>query len=44
MSVSRMKKLTVLVHASDTDAIVKRLVRLGCVELQDNVYIANNLK
>ncbi len=34
MSVSRMKKLTVLAHESDTDAVVRRLMRLGCVELR----------
>ena len=34
MSISAMKKLTVLAHASDADAIVRRMLHLKCVEIQ----------
>ena len=34
MSVSRMKRLTVLACASDADAIVRRLMSLRCVEIR----------
>ncbi len=34
MSVSKMKKLTVLTHKKDTDALVSRLMRLRAVELR----------
>ena len=33
MSVSKMKRLTVFAHKDDTDALIKRLVRLRCVEI-----------
>lgn len=33
MSVSRMKKLTVFVHRSDTEDLIHRLVRLRCVDV-----------
>ena len=34
MSISTMKKLTVLAHASDADAIVRRMLHLKCVQIQ----------
>ena len=34
MSISAMKKLTVLAHANDADAIVRRMLHLKCVEIQ----------
>jgi len=34
MSVVNMKKLTVFAHKSETDEIIKRLVRLRCVEIK----------
>ena len=34
MSISAMKKLTVLAHAGDADAIVRRMLHLKCVEIQ----------
>ena len=34
MSISTMKKLTVLAHANDADAIVRRMLHLKCVEIQ----------
>ena len=34
MSISAMKKLTVLAHTSDADAIVRRMLHLKCVEIQ----------
>ena len=37
MSVSKMKKLTVLAHRDKLDELVKKLVRLRCVEVSDSV-------
>ena len=34
MSVERMKKLTVFATRSDTDALVRRLMHLRCVEIE----------
>lgn len=34
MSVSRMKRLTVFAHKRDVDALIKRLMRLGCVQIE----------
>lgn len=34
MSVSKMKKLTVFAHKRETDALVRRLMRLGCVQIE----------
>jgi vacuolar-type H+-ATPase subunit I/STV1 len=35
MSVVNMKRLTVFVHKSQTDEIVKKLMRLRCVEISE---------
>ena len=35
MSVSTMKKLTVLSYAKDADAIVRKLMSLKCVEIRN---------
>ena len=34
MSISAMKKLTVLAHSNDADAIVRRMLHLKCVQIQ----------
>ena len=34
MSVSAMKKLTVLAYRSDADALVRKLMDLKCVEIR----------
>ena len=36
MSVAVMKKLTVLAHADDTETILRRLIRLKCVEVKSH--------
>ena len=43
MSISTMKKLTVLAHASDADAIVRRMLHLKCVEIQRSMPEAGEL-
>ncbi len=43
MSISTMKKLTVLAHASDADAIVRRMLHLKCVEIQRAIPEAGEL-
>lgn len=43
MSISTMKKLTVLAHASDADAIVRRMLHLRCVEIQRAIPEAGEL-
>ena len=43
MSISAMKKLTVLAHASDADAIVRRMLHLRCVEIQRTMPEAGEL-
>lgn len=43
MSVSTMKKLTVLAHSSDADAIVRRMLHLKCVEIQRSMPEAGEL-
>ena len=37
MSISTMKKLTVLAHTSDADAIVRRMLHLKCVQIQKSM-------
>ena len=34
MSVERMKKLTVFTTQSDTDAVIRRLMQLRCVDIE----------
>ncbi len=43
MSISAMKKLTVLAHTSDADAIVRRMLHLKCVEIQRAIPEAGEL-
>ena len=43
MSISTMKKLTVLAHANDADAIVRRMLHLRCVEIQRSMPEAKEL-
>ena len=43
MSISAMKKLTVLAHAGDADAIVRRMLHLRCVEIQRTMPEAGEL-
>ena len=43
MSISAMKKLTVLAHASDADAIVRRMLHLKCVQIQRSMPEAGEL-
>ena len=43
MSISTMKKLTVLAHASDADAIVRRMLHLKCVQIQRSIPEAGEL-
>ena len=43
MSISTMKKLTVLAHSSDADAIVRRMLHLRCVEIQRSIPEAGEL-
>ncbi len=43
MSISTMKKLTVLAHASDADAIVRRMLHLKCIEIQRAIPEAGEL-
>ena len=43
MSISTMKKLTVLAHTSDADAIVRRMLHLKCVEIQRAIPEAGEL-
>ena len=43
MSISTMKKLTVLAHANDADAIVRRMLHLKCVEIQRSIPEAGEL-
>lgn len=43
MSISTMKKLTVLAHESDADAIVRRMLHLKCVEIQRSMPEAGEL-
>ena len=43
MSISTMKKLTVLAHSSDADAIVRRMLHLKCVEIQRAIPEAGEL-
>lgn len=43
MSISTMKKLTVLAHSSDADAIVRRMLHLRCVEIQRSMPEAGEL-
>ena len=43
MSISTMKKLTVLAHSSDADAIVRRMLHLKCVQIQRSMPEAGEL-
>ena len=43
MSISTMKKLTVLAHESDADAIVRRMLHLKCVQIQRSIPEAGEL-
>ena len=43
MSISTMKKLTVLAYASDADAIVRRMLHLKCVQIQRSMPEAGEL-
>ena len=43
MSISTMKKLTVLAHKSDADAIVRRMLHLKCVQIQQSIPEAGEL-
>ena len=43
MSISAMKKLTVLAHSSDADAIVRRMLHLKCVQIQRSIPEAGEL-
>ena len=43
MSISTMKKLTVLAHSSDADAIVRRMLHLKCVQIQRSIPEAGEL-
>ncbi len=43
MSISTMKKLTVLAHESDADAIVRRMLHLKCVQIQRAIPEAGEL-
>ncbi len=42
MSISTMKKLTVLAHTSDADAIVRRMLHLKCVQIQKSMSEAGD--
>ncbi len=37
MSISAMKKLTVLAHSNDADAIVRRMLHLKCVQIERSI-------
>ena len=43
MSISTMKKLTVLAHEQDADAIVRRMLHLKCVQIQRSIPEAGEL-
>ena len=43
MSISTMKKLTVLAHSTDADAIVRRMLHLKCVQIQRSMPEAGEL-
>ena len=43
MSISTMKKLTVLAYRSDTDAIVRKLMDLKCVQIRKDLVDAAEL-
>lgn len=43
MSISTMKKLTVLAHTSDADVIVRRMLHLKCVQIQKSLPEAGEL-